>query len=114
MTVFLRRLSLFFLSFQFEVTATDGGSKVSANRAAVNISVIRNLFPPTFQNEPYTANINFNIAIGNEVTNAVSAVDPDTDVGHIIIISYLFIFLFKNIDIKTQYLKNIKMYGSHM
>ena len=49
------------------------------DRATVTINVIRNLFPPVFQGEPYNSTLTFNIASGTNVLQ-VTATDADSQV----------------------------------
>lgn len=69
------------LQFQFFLLARDNGSpaRFSMNTATVTITVYRNLFPPRFHGEPYTASLNFNSPSGSTVRQ-VNATDADAQV----------------------------------
>ncbi|WAQ96546.1 FAT4-like protein, partial [Mya arenaria] len=59
------------------VTARDGGNRVSSQNTQVNINVIRNLFPPVFTNMPYSSNLPFSVSTESRVFD-VNATNSDT------------------------------------
>ncbi|XP_078316513.1 protocadherin Fat 4-like isoform X2 [Crassostrea virginica] len=65
--------------YSFFVLARDNGNppQFSVDRATVTINVIRNLFPPVFQGEPYISTLTFNSASGTSVLQ-VTATDADS------------------------------------
>ncbi|XP_067670938.1 protocadherin Fat 4-like [Haliotis asinina] len=66
-------------SFEFSVIATDQGvpAQTSVPPARVRVNIIRNLYSPVFQSEPYSARIDFTAPVNSPVTN-VLATDADT------------------------------------
>ena len=69
--------------YTFNVLATDLGvpPRTSQALARVSITVLRNQNAPTFQNQPYVANIDQTLSQGSSVFS-LAAVDADTDVSH--------------------------------